>query len=234
MRFGLRSRLLAVAMAAAMLGSGFVVLSGRAGWFDGWLDRLGRSRSAAGRGRLAPPPSSAVVPVASAGAPGPLTVKEWGRRVGEEVRAKVEAEPAERVLSPSTHLVRSGPGRYVFEDMGRVAFRADGKGGWLPVSLEPTRSPSGPVAVSYPGTTVPTSFGRGGSPVETFDVDGHPVRLTPAGLSIAEPEVDGAAVTYRGVASGTDLKYRVLGDGVKEFVVLRDSSAPRQLGVPSG
>jgi len=109
-------------------------------------------------------PSSAVVPAASGAATGPLTVEEWGRQLGSEVRAKIEGEPAERVLSPSTRLVRSGPGRYVFEDLGRVAFRGDGKGGWEPVSLEPQLSATGPVAASYAKTVVPTSFGRDGGP----------------------------------------------------------------------
>ena len=175
-------------------------------------------------------PSSAVVPAASGATSGPLTVEEWGRQLGAEVRAKVEGEPAERVLSPSTRLVRSGPGRYVFEDLGRVAFRGDGKGGWEPVSVEPQLSPSGPVAASYVKTVVPTSFGRGGGPAVSFDVDGHPVRLTPTGLAIGEPEVDGGLVTYRDVAAATDLRYRVQGDGVKEFIVLRDSTAPRRFG----
>lgn len=222
-------RFVAAFAVLAVLCSGLAVLTGWTGAFDRWLDRLGRSgMSSQSLGKPPPAPGSALVPASEPSGGRELGVEEWGRLMGEEVRALTDAEPAEKVLSPSTRLVRSSPGHYVFEGLGRAAFRSDGKGGWEPVSFEPALLASGPVAATYGGTMVPTSFGRDGGPAVSFDVDGHAVRLAPQALAIGEPKVDGPVVTYSGVAAATDLKYKVQGDGVKEFVVLRDASAPRR------
>lgn len=222
-----RVRCVAVVVLVAVLAGGLVLQVGSDGWPDRWLAKVGLKAPKVWKaGRFDPPPPSAGVPMAAGSGRG-LSVDQWLEEQSARVGALVGAEPAERVLSPSTRLVRVGPGEYSWEDAGEARWRADGRGGWEPIRLEPELLADGPRAVSYGGAMVPTSFGRNGGPAVMFDVDGHEVRLSAPGLALGEPEVRETVVTYREVAPGVDLRYLVEGDGVKELLVLKDKSAPR-------
>lgn len=157
-----RVRLVAVVVLVAVLAGGLALQVGSEGWPDRWLARLGvREPKVSKPGRFAPPPPSAGVPMdpgAAPAAPGGPSVEEWFGARSEEVRQRVGAEPLERVLSPSTRLVRQSSGGYVFEDAGKALWRPDGGGGFEKVDLTPQLKRKGPVAAVYAGTGVATSF----------------------------------------------------------------------------
>lgn len=99
-------------------------------------------------------------------------------------------------------------------------------GGWLPIDTSLVTDAAG--GVTSPGSLVPLSFG-----VETGHLTGLALPSGPVTEAYTDsttkaivPSVAGQSLTYRSIAPGTDLRVSVGNTGVKEDLLLQDSSAP--------
>lgn len=137
----------------------------------------------------------------------------------------VDPQPPTEGWSTYSHWHLDDTGRRVADLFTEPTFRRSG-GKWLPVdpTARPTSDDRHPVRAD--GALVPVAFGARASEIVSFDVGGGAVVLSADGLDVGPPSLGRQAVTYRGVAADTDLRYRVSPAGVKEEIVLGSPASP--------
>ena len=126
-----------------------------------------------------------------------------------------------------SHWWRNPDGSRTLELYSEPAFRDTGRG-WVPI--DPTVRPTGDAAVPFAaeGGVRPIRFGRQPSRVAEVALAAGTVTLSAPELAVGAPRAEGNDVRYPDVAPDTDLRYAVSGHGLKEELVLRSATAPRE------
>jgi RHS repeat-associated protein len=121
---------------------------------------------------------------------------------------------------------------------GRVDFYGDpsfhnSSQGWVPIDTTIKDATSAGVSdpmVAYAaeGAIRPVRFGNASNDLVQLVLDGGPIVVSAASLTISQPAIASGAVLYTNVANSTDLRYQVGLGGVKEEIILNGSTAPHQ------
>jgi len=117
------------------------------------------------------------------------------------------------------------------------AFRRSGST-WVPIDPRVAATSGTQLAATAAGGVKPIHFGSDSGQLIQLDLDGGPVTLSAAGLTVSAPSLSGNQVLYASVATDTDLQYRTLPAGVKEELILKSPASPTtymfHLADPSG
>jgi hypothetical protein len=101
----------------------------------------------------------------------------------------------------------------------------DAEGDWRPIEQELQQSTSGRVSNGDNAFDVQLPEDLDQAPAK-LSIDGEWISQMPSGLAVAPAEVDQGVATYEAAGGATELQYSGLPNGIKENIVLADSSAP--------
>jgi RHS repeat-associated protein len=144
---------------------------------------------------------------------------------GEESATVVREITSERTLTSKTLELSDGSRRALLFE-APIHYR-DAQGAWqdLDTSLVSTGVFGEAASSATPATVTLGAEGAGAPPV-TIAYEDAGVSFDLLGSAEAAPLVLAGEATYAGVAAATDLRYRVLPDGLKETLVLASAAAP--------
>ncbi|MEO3748013.1 DNRLRE domain-containing protein [Plantactinospora sp. B5E13] len=189
--------------------------AGTGGDDSGWLSRLGdvaRSLVGAGPRRERPEPVSP------------------GLAVDQAAPAGREVKPAKRVReltdrrSATTRFFEMSDGQIQAEVSTAARFYQGGSGRFLPIDTNLRPADDGGYANT--SNTFASRFGGRSDDLVRFELGGERIRLGLAGAGRkVTPTVDGDTVTYRDLVDGVDVSYQVLGEALKESIILNRPSA---------
>ncbi|MEQ4305513.1 DNRLRE domain-containing protein [Plantactinospora sp. B6F1] len=182
----------------------------------GWLSRLGE----AARGLV--------------GAAGPRRERSEpvspGLAVDQATPAGRVVKPAKRVReltgrrSATTRFFEMSDGRVQAEVSTGARFYRDASGRFLPIDT--TVRSVGAAGYANTSNTFASRFGVRSDDLVRFELGGERVRLGLAGAGRkVTPTAEGDTVTYRDLVDGVDVSYEVLGDALKESIILKRASA---------
>lgn len=135
--------------------------------------------------------------------------------------------------TPTSDVYRNSDGsfaRKVYQDP--VNFR-DGHGDWQRIDRSLRRNGTGRVGQTAADTDF--TLGRDGADPDlvTMRMDAqHAYSYGLSGASAVSPNLDGNSATYSGVLPGVDLKLEVVGNGVKESLILHSAQVPASFDFP--
>jgi RHS repeat-associated protein len=130
--------------------------------------------------------------------------------------------------STFTHWTSDGSGKVTLTTYTEPVFRHDAAG-WHSTEATVSGLPGALGLVGQLGAdqlALPMHFGTSSDRLLEMQAQGGTVTVSANGLAVGRPVRDGADVVYANAAPSTDLRYTIGATGVKEKLMLRDSSAP--------
>jgi RHS repeat-associated protein len=101
-------------------------------------------------------------------------------------------------------------------------------GEWQKIDTQIRATGDGDEPAAADGALRPVFFGSTPESLLRVELDQGDVRFAADGLDVSSPEVDPTTITYRDVATATDLRYGVSAAGIDQRIVLRSAAAPTE------
>jgi RHS repeat-associated protein len=165
------------------------------------------------------------------GAPGPRVIAAaGGPRTARMPRQSVSSPRRVRELtarrSADARVYQLSDGRLQSVISAEPVNYKDSRGRWQPIDTTVRATTRAGFSYASVSNTFGSFFGASASRLVRFEVPGGGwLSLGMDGAHAGRPTVAGSAVTYRGVAPGADLSYRVTPEALKESITLASASA---------
>ena len=168
-------------------------------------------------------PKSPVAQSVSGQPPANGTSESDGRRHFDQATSKVIGRDAK-----TNTFVNADGSRTLQSSVGSLNYEtADGS--WLPIDNSLTSDPDREGGVTNAANGWRVHFGTSAQGV-SLDTEAGSIGIVAKGAADVVPEVSGSTVTYKDLWPGTDLKYVVTADAVKETIVIKSADAGASFG----